>query len=161
MAIATDAIIDFFGTQDTVTAGGGTSAVSNGAFSASGDVVSGGWTNDDDAPLAGFVLKFQYPSGTIVADGVHLYCRLLNIDSTNDEPQPDAGWSPHYLGTFTTDTNQAATTDTYYTLDQGLVRLPNHYTSQVYEFYIENQTDVTLTAGWTLKITPITGGPHA
>lgn len=159
MAIAADALIDFFGTQDPVTAGGGTSAVTNGSFSASGDAAS--WTNDDDARQAGFVLKFQYPSGTIVEDGVELYARLMNVDSTNDEPQPDAGWSPHYLGKFTTDTNQAATTDTYYVLDQGTTFLPNQYASQVYEFYIKNNTDVTMTAGWTLKITPLTGGPHA
>ena len=159
MAIGSNSAVYFYGTEDTVTAGGGTSAVTNTSFSASGDVVSGGWTNDDDAPLADFVLKFQYPSGTIVADGIHLYARLINIDSTNDEPQTDSGWSQHYLGTFVTDTGQAATTDTYYSLTN--VALPNKETSQEYEFYVENQTDVTMTAGWTLKITPKTMGPHA
>ena len=159
MAIGSNTAIYYYGTQDTVTAGGGTSAVTNTSYSASGDVVSGGWTNDDDAPLASFVLKFQYPSGTIVADGVHLYARLNNIDSTNDEPQTDSGWVQHYLGTFVTDTGQAATTDTYYHL--GPIALPMATTSQNYEFYIYNDTDVTMTAGWTLKITPITAGPHA
>ena len=158
MAITTGAAINVFGTQDTVTVAGGTSAVTNTSFSASGDVVSGGWTNDDDAPLADFVLTFQYPSGTIVADGVHLYARLMNVNSTADEPQPDAGWQQHYLGTFVTDTGQAATTDTDYVLTN--VGLLNTYSSQVYEFYIENQTDVTLTAGWTLKVTPKSYNSH-
>lgn len=159
MAIGSNDAIYKYGTQDTVTVAGGTSAVTDTSFSASGDVVSGGWTNDDDAPLAMFVLTFQYPSGTIVADGIHLYARLMNVDGTADEPQPDSGWKQHYLGTFVTDTGQAATTDTSYTL--GMVPLPSAYTSQVYEFYVENQSDVTMTAGWTLKVTPITAGPHA
>lgn len=158
MAISTDSAIHFFGTQDTVTATGGTSAVTNTNFSATGDVVSGGWTNDDDAPLAMFGLKFQYPSGTIVEDGVHLYARLMNIDGTNDEAQPDANYQQHYLGTFVPDTGLGATTDTYIAL--GPVALPNAYTSQVYEFYLENQIDVTMSAGWTLKVTPLTYGPH-
>lgn len=158
MAISTNSTIHFFGTQDTVTAGGGTSAVSDAAYSASGDVVSGGWTNDDDAPLAMFALKFQYTTGTI-ADYINLYYRLMNIDGTGDEPQPDAGWPYHYMGTIAIDTAQATSTDTYYAL--GPIALPNSYTSQVYEFYIENQTNVTIAAGWTLKVTPITYGPHA
>lgn len=160
MAISTDSVIDFFGTQDTVTAGGGTSAVTDGSFSASGDVVSGGWTNDDDAPDAGFVLKFQYPSGTIDTNGIHLFARLMNVDSTNDEPQPDSNWENHYLGTFRTDAGLAATTDNYLTLGHT-ARLPNHYTSQVYEFYVKNDCGVTMTAGWTLKIMPVSPGPHA
>lgn len=159
MAIGTNDAIDKFGNQDTVTAGGGTSAVTNTSFSASGDVVSGGWTNDDDAPLAMFVLKFQYPSGTINSAGIHLYARLMNIDGTNDEPQPDSGWPGHYLGTFITDENQLATSDTYYSLGNP-VRLPNSYTSQVYEFYVHNDCDVTMSAGWTIKITPVSVGPH-
>ena len=159
MAIATDSTIDFFGDQDPVTVVGGTTIVTDTSWSAAGDVVATGWTNDDDAPLAMFVLKFQYPAGTIVADGIHLYVRLLDIDgANNDEPQPDAGWPHHYLGTFVPDTNLAIDTDDYLTVGQA--RLPNSYTSQVYEFYIENQCDVSLTAGWTIKITPITMGPH-
>ncbi len=159
MAIAANDAIHKFGTQDTVTVAGGTSAVTDGSFSASGDVVASGWTNDDDAPLAIFVLKFQYPSGTIVEDGIHLYARLMNIDGTNDEAQPDANYKQHYLDTFVPDTNLAATTDTY--IASSIVALPNTVTSQVYEFYVENQSDVTMTAGWTIKITPLTYGPHA
>jgi len=157
MTIGTDAAIDFFGTPDTVTIGTGTSAVTNTSFSASGDVVSGGWANDDDAPLAIMVLTFQRASGTL-SDGIHLYLRLLNIDGTTDEPQPDSSYKHHYVGTFVPDPNQANATDTSYAL--GPFRLPNVYTSQTYEFYIENQCGQTMTAGWTLKITPITLGPH-
>lgn len=158
MAISTDSVIHFFGTQDTVTAGGGTSAVTDGSLSADADTDT--WTNDDDAPLAEAVLKFQYPSGTIDTNGVHLYMRKHNIDSTNDEPVVDSNWENHYVGTFPTDAGLAATTDNYLSLGH-LIELPNGYTSQVYEFAIKNDCGVTLTAGWTLKITPVTYGPHA
>lgn len=158
MAIGTDASIDFFGTQDTVTAGGGTSAVNDGAYSAAADTDT--WTNDDDAKYAAFALKFQYPSGTIDKNGIRLYARLMNIDGTNDEPQPDANWDNHFLGIFQTDAGLAVTTDNYLTLGHN-VRLPNQYTSQVYEFFIYNDCGVQMSAGWTLKVTPITDGPHA
>ena len=157
MAIGTNDAIEKFGTQDTVTAAGGTSAVSNGAYSASGDVVSGGWTNDDDSDKAVAVLTFQYPSGTIV-DTIDLYGRRLNIDGAADEPQPDSGYPGKPLGSFRMDTNQAATTNTSYIID---IALPNAYTSQIWEFYLYNDSDVTMTAGWTLKITPKTYGAHA
>lgn len=157
MAISTDSAIHFFGTQDTVTAGGGTSAVTNTSFSAAADTVT--WTNDDDAPYAAFVLKFQYASGTITQDGIDLFMQLHNIDSTNDENQPDSNLNSHFMGTFPTDAGLGTSTDQYVALPY-LIELPNQYTSQVYEFYIRNNSGVTMAAGWTLKITPVALGPH-
>lgn len=157
MAIGTDATIHFFGTQDVVTAGGGTSAVTDTSFSVDADAAE--WTNDDDATKAGMILKFQYPSGTITAGGILLFASLSEVDSTNDEPLVDSGWSPHYLGMFRTDTNQAATTDTYYTLGHHF-ELPNLETSQKYKFFVKNSCGVTMTAGWTLTIAPVADGPH-
>lgn len=156
MAIGTNATIDMYGTQDTVTAGGGTAAVSSAAYSASSDAVA--WTNDDDAPYASFVLTMQYPSGTITTGGIKLMCRLLNGDGTTDEPALTANWTGHYLGNFTTGTGMVATTN--YALQSGPVELPRMKTSQEYEFYVLNSCGVTMTAGWTLKVTPMTFGPH-
>lgn len=159
MAISTDAAINFFGTQDLVTIAAGTSEVTNTSYSVDGDCVSPDWSNDDDALLAGFVLKFQYPSGTITIGGIALYCQRMNIDGANDEPVPDANYSAQFLGSFPTDSGLAVTTDNYIPL--GHTALPNLYTNQVYNFFIKNNCGVTLTAGWTIKITPITDGPHA
>jgi len=53
----------------------------------------------------------------------------------------------------------AATTD--YALQSGPVDLPLMKTSQEYEFSLQNSCGVTMTAGWTLKITPMALGPHA
>jgi len=150
-ALPTDSVIDKFGDQDIVTAGGGTSAVSNTTYSVTADAAA--WTNTDDAELAAFVLKFQYPSGTITTGGIHLFARLMNIDGTNDEPIPDSNYEEHQLGTFPTDSGLAAVTDNYVSLGYD-VQLPNMYTQQIYEFYIKDDCGVTLTAGWTVKITP-------
>ena len=156
MAIGTDSLIDFFGTADAL--GTTTSTVADTAFSAgTGDLTA--WTNDDDAPEAAAVFTMQYASGTL--DGnpfVSLYARLLNIDGTDDEPVPDASYQNKLLGRFLIDTNLGTATDNSHAAD---IDLPNVYTSQVYEFYIENQTGVTIAAGWELTITPKTVGPHA
>jgi hypothetical protein len=53
----------------------------------------------------------------------------------------------------------AATTN--YALQTGPVDLPMMKTSQEYEFYLQNSCGVTMSAGWTLKITPMALGPHA
>lgn len=157
MAIGTNDAIRKYGTQDTVSAGGGTSAVSSTAYSASGDAAA--WTNDDDSDQASAVLTFQYPSGTITTGGVQLLCRLLNIDGTTDEPPLTANWQGHFLGNFPTGTGMSATTD--YAIESGPFLLPSAKTSQEYEFYVRNSCGVTMTAGWTLKITPVADGPHA
>lgn len=157
MAIGTNDAIRKYGTQDTVSAGGGTSAVSSAAYSASGDAAA--WTNDDDSDQASAVLTFQYPSGTITTGGVQLLCRLLNIDGTTDEPALTANWTGHFLGNFPTGTGMSATTN--YAIQCGPFLLPTNQASQEYEFYVKNSCGVTMTAGWTLKITPVADGPHA
>lgn len=56
MAISTDAAVEFFGTQDTVTSS--SSSVADNAFSVAGDITT--WTNDDDAPMASIVLEATF-----------------------------------------------------------------------------------------------------
>lgn len=157
MTIATNDAIRKFGTQTTVSAGGGTSAVAStaGTYSASGDAAT--FTNSDDVPLASFVLTMQYPSGTITSGGIQLLCRLLNNDSTTDEPALTANWIGHAIGNFVTGAGMSATTN--YAIELGPVELPAMKSSQEYEFYLVNNCGVQITAGWTLKMTPVTDGP--
>lgn len=154
MAIGTDAGVWYFGTEDAAD-DGATAAISDGAYS--NDPVA--WTNDDDAPDASFTLKFQFPSGTIDTNGIHLFARLLNNSSTVDEPVPSANWAGHWLGIFPTGTGMAATTD--YAVVIGPVPLPSKKTSQEYEFYLKNDCNVTISASWALTVTPMALGPHA
>ena len=155
MAIGTNDAIRKYGPQDTVSAGGGTSAVSSAAYSASGDAAT--WTNTDDSDQASAVLTFQYPSGTITTGGVQLLCRLLNISSTADEPALTTNWKGHFLANFVTGTGMSATTD--YPIMSGPFILPSTKSQQEYEFYVLNSCGVTMSAGWTLQITPVADGP--
>ena len=150
MAISTDALIEFFGTQDTL--GTSSSAVSDAAFSVAGDLST--WTNDDDAMSAYIVLLANYSVAPDANSVLNLYCRPLNFVSTNDAEVPDANMLQGYLGSFQLND---VTTAQYPWLN---VALPNSKTSQEYEFYIENQSGQSLPSGWDMYITPKAPGPH-
>jgi len=151
MAISTDALIEFFGTQDTL--GTSSAAVADAAFSVAGDLST--WTNDDDAPRASVTLLANYSVAPDANSVINLYVRPLNIQSTNDQEIPDANFTHTYVGSFPVND---VTTAQYVAID---ITLPNAYTSQQYEFYVENTTGQSLPAGWDLYVTPKTYGPHA
>jgi len=155
MPISTDALIDFFGTQDSID-DGSTSSVTNNSFSVAADITS--WTNDDDAPFAVFVMRCQF--GTAPTDGslINIYGRKMNVQSTNDTPVPTAVNTDQYLGSFVVDGDVGTATNAY--LVTSRISLPNHTTSQVYDFYFENKTRHTISSGWAAWITPCTKGPH-
>lgn len=151
MVIGADDGIHKFGTQDTVDSS--SAAVLDDAFSVAGDVTQ--WTNDDDAPMASMVAMLDWSVAPTANTSVHLYARLDDIDSTNDQDTPDGNYRHTLLGSFPIND---VTTNQYIAID---IALPNTVTSQRYTFFIENQTGQTIQAGWTLKITPKTIGPHA
>lgn len=151
MTISTGSLIEFFGTQDTL--GTSSAAVTNGSFSVAGDLST--WTNDDDAPRASVTLSCTYSSAPTANSVVNLYIRPLNIQSTNDQEVPDSNYLHTYVGAFPLND---VTSAQYISID---VTLPNAYTSQQYEFYIENKAGQTLSAGWDLYVTPKTYGPKA
>lgn len=159
MAIASNSLIDFFGTQDLITHATTAGAITDGSFSVvqAADVLP--WTNDDDAPTCVMVLKCQF--ATLPTDGnkINIYARKLNVQSTNDSPVPDAVNLDQFIGSFTVDGTIAVTNDSW--LVTNWLTLPNHITSQIYEMYIENKTGQTITSGWTMYVTPVTKGPHA
>lgn len=149
MAISTDSLIEFFGTQDTITGSGGT--VADGAFGAAATT----WTNDDDAPMASIVLDCSFTTAPTANTSVNLYLRPLNIQSTNDQDVPDANFQHVYAGSFPLND---VTTQQWC---QIIITLPNNAASQQYNFYIENNGGQTMDSDWDLHITPKTYGPHA
>lgn len=157
MAIGSNDAIEKFGTLDTVSAGGGTSAVNDAAMSAAADAAA--WTNDDDAPDVVLILKFQKPSGT--PDGhIYIHVRPINVDGTDDAYQPDATDRVSQAGVFQVPTGLGNATDV--TCVKQISLLPFQCkSSQEYEFYVFNDAGVTMSAGWTLKVRPVTMGPHA
>lgn len=153
MAISTNATIWVFGTQDEVTTGT-PGTVADGAFGDPGQ----DWTNDDDAPWASAVLKFQFDTTFPTAGSIGLYARLIDIQSTNDEQDDSDGW--HFLGTFKIGYGLTADTDYYAAIP--LFALPQAGASQVTRFKIKNEgTSQTIGSGWQLWVTPKTYGPHA
>ena len=155
MAIGTDSTIDFFGTQDQVD-DGTTGTVANDAFSEA----SSSWTNDDDATHINSVIELQFDTTAPTVGTIDLYCRPLNLQSTNDPGVPDANYKHYYLGSFLIDFGVAADTNMFLYLYGA--RLPNNITSQIYEFYFQNSgTSQTVGVDWNLWVTPIVVGPHA
>lgn len=149
MAIGTNSAIHFFGTQDTVTSTGASTA--DGVFTSAGT-----WTNDDDAPMAAVTGVFTFATAPDANSVINLYARMDNIDgSTGDQDAPDANYQHTFLGSFPLNDVTSA---------QNIAiqaALPNNYTSQVYNFYIENKGGQTISVNWSLLVTPMTIGPHA
>ncbi len=156
MAIETNDVIEKFGTKDALD-DTTTSAVSDGAMSASADITA--WTNDDDAPFAKLILLWQYASGTIDGD-ISIHIRPINVDGTNDTPQPTTSNKIGHCGLFEIDTGQTAATDTAYVAYVPLTPFATK-TSQEYEFYLFNASGVGMSANWDLDIVPASFGPHA
>lgn len=155
MAIGTDSAIEYFGTQDLITAVGGTSAVTDGSFSVAADVDST-WSNDDDAPIGGFVLNVDYITAPDANTVVHLYARLMNIEGTNDAPVPTDNYPNIYVGSWAV---KDVTTAEYYPMTNP--KIPQMASGQVVEWYIKNSTGQTMPAGWKIWATLKTYGPHA
>ena len=159
MAIGTNDNIDKFGTQDVVD-DTSTSLITNTSFSVAADIAT--WTNDDDAPLANFVLECQFDTTAPTDDvgSIDLYARVLNIQSTNDPGEPSATNKNYYLGHFPIDWTIANDVN-YFSYIYG-ARLPNTQTSQQYDFYIHNNaTGQQIGVDWNMWITPLTEGPSA
>ena len=150
MAIGTDTIIEYFGTQDELTSTPAT--VNAGLFSSLTDVPA--WTNTDDAPQA--MITLQGTSGAAIVAGktIDLYVRKINvIDTTSDDIDIDANFKHEFLASFpmAVGTAQRYTLETY---------LPNFKTSSEFEFRIYNGSGQTFTL-WKMSITPKAFGKHA
>lgn len=153
MAIGTDSLIDFFGTLDDLDSS--SAAVTNTSFSVAGDLAT--WTNDDDATEAFLVGLFTFGTNPTAGSIINVYLQPLDIaDTTKDQDAPSATNPRFLVASFP----MVATTSEQVHAER--IRLPNGKTSQEYQPWIYNvNTGQTLSAGWSLQITPITPGPHA
>ena len=109
-------------------------------------------TNMAMYPLANVVLGFTPSSNTIAAASafITLHRRNINISGTNDETAPSSSNRPHYAGTFIVPASAASTGTTFVQCED--VMLPGGEC----EFYLENNTNLTINAGWTLTVKPKT-----
>ena len=105
-------------------------------------------------PDAEFVLRCQWATITSIENKtVDLYAREINIDSTNDAIAPTATYTHRYIGSFRISA-VAANTDQY-------MKLTAYDVPKEGEYFIINSSGQTISAGWTLKVTPRTLEPAA
>lgn len=139
------------GTEYTLEANGG--STSNGTYTQADDA------NLTIANVAGYpalVIEFSGALGVTGTTGsvIDIYMRPLNFEGTNDAQAPSATHQHTWVASIPYDS--AVTTSTFYHRTP-VVANPHPLTECA--FYIANRTGQTLSAGWTLKVTPISYQP--
>ncbi len=101
-------------------------------------------------PDAEFVLGCTYGSAPLSGPPISLLARPINVDGTSDTEVPEAGRPTRFIGNFFPNN---VTTPQYMTLVGRDLPLEA-------EYYLYNaSTGQTVSAGWTLKVTPRTVAP--
>ena len=113
-------------------------------------------TNLGRYPRADIALMFTHTASMApAASSLYLYRRDINFDNTNDDPVLDTVaanlYKAKFVGAFAARPYSAAST----TYTQSMM-LPDIPLTDQCEFYIENATNTSILAGWTLKVTPKT-----
>lgn len=136
-------IINAYGTQKTLEANG--ASISNNAIGQANDA---DYSNSDtnDFPDAIIAFSGAYSVAPTAGKSIDIIIRPLNFDSTNDAPSPSATYLQHKFGEFVPD----ASTSTQY-LWCRVKDIPRE--GQVWLY--NNATGQTISAGWTLKLTPV------
>lgn len=152
MAIGTDAAINFVGAQDSLDNTSG--SVADDAFSVAGDLLD--WTNDDDALTVDIVLEANFSVAPDANSSVALFAQVLNVVSTNDPLIPTANYQDVFLTSFPV---KDVTGNRF--SNPKTISLPRLQSSQIVDYFIQNNTGQTISAGWDLHVTPNAIGPHA
>lgn len=143
-------VIYAWGSEKTLEASGG--SCSTGAIVPANDASYGVVADGASFPDARFVWRGQFATVTSIENKtIDLYARPLNIDSTNDSNAPTATYTQKYIGSFVLQAS-ATNTDQY-------VSLVAYDVPAEADYYIINSAGQTLSAGWTLKVTPRTYKP--
>lgn len=144
MTIPTNTPIEWRGTTKTLEANGG--SITNNSVVQADDATYDTASDGEGAPDAEFVLGFTFGTAPTEGTVLALYARPLDIDSTNDAEVPEAARPTRHVGTFVVNN----VTSAQYAICLGR-RLP-----KLASYYVHNAgTGQTVSAGWTLKVTPI------
>lgn len=138
-------IIRVYGTPKTLEANG--ALIANNtvvqADDATYDIVSDGSSYDDGE----FALAFTYASAPTEGTVLALLVRPLDIDGTNDAEVPEASRPVRQIGVFVV--NNVTTAQYAECVGRDLPKLGAYYIHNV-------GTGQSVSAGWTLKVTPRT-----
>ena len=137
-----------WGTTKTLEANG--ASISNNAL-AQADDASYDIVNDGSSyPDAEFVLTGAFGTGPTEGTTLALYARPLDVDGTADTEAPETTRATVFIGTFTV--NNVTSTQNIVLNGLFAVGVPKKA-----DYYIHNNgTGQSLSAGWTLKVTPRT-----
>lgn len=148
MAIPTNAQIEWRGTTKTLEASG--ASTTSGSVTQADDANYDTVTDGEGAPDAEFVLSATFGTGPTEGTVIGLYARPLDIDSTNDAEVPEAARPTRFIGNFVV--NNVTSAQYMILVGRDLPKLAAYYIHN-------NGTGQTISAGWTLKATPITLTP--
>lgn len=148
MPISTNDAVVKYGTEKTLEASG--ASIANNAIVLADDASYDIEVDGGGAPDGEFVLTAAYGTAPTVNTTLDLIARELNISGANHAPASTATYRQRFIASFVV-FNQTAT---QYLKAYGwnLPKLANYY---IYN----NATGQTVSAGWTLKVTPRALGP--
>ncbi len=139
-----------FGTPKTLEANG--ASIANNALAQADDASYGVTADGADYPDARFVAAFTFSTAPTEGTVLALYARPLDIDGTADAQVPEAARPTVYIGSFVVDNVTSA----------QYAELLARDVPWKADYYLHNSgTGQTVSAGWTLKVTPCTVAPAA
>ena len=134
-----------WGTPKTLEANGG--SIANNAIAQADDATYDVTADGGGYIEADFVLGFTFGTAPTENTVLALYARPLDIDGTADAEVPEATRSTRYIASFVV--NNVTTLQTAVATGRELPKLASYYVHNV-------GTGQSVSAGWTLKVTPRT-----
>ena len=139
-----------FGTPKTVEASG--ASIANNTLAQADDASYSVASDGAYYPDAKFVISVTFGTAPTEGTTLALYARPLDIDGTNDAEVPETTRPTVFIGTFVV--NNVTTAQYIELLAQDVPWSASYYIHS-------NGTGQTVSAGWTLKVTPCTVAPAA
>lgn len=147
--MATETIV-VTGTTKTLEANGG--SIANNAVGQADDATYGIFADGGGYPDARFVLGMTFSAAPTEGTTVALLARPIDIDGTADADVPEASRPTVYIGAAIV--NNVTSAQYHEIIAQAVPWLA--------EYYLHNAgTGQSISAGWTLKVTPYTVKPAA
>ena len=138
-------VIRTFGTQKTLEASG--ASIASAAIGAADDAQYSTSADGANYPDAEFVVSFTFSVAPTENGILALICRTMDIDGTNDAEVPEATRADRFIGSFIV--NNVTTTQYAALFARNVPQAGSYY-------LLNTGTGQTVSAGWTLKVTPMT-----
>ena len=139
-----------FGTTKTLEANG--ASIANNTLAQADDANYSVASDGAYYPDAKFVISVTFGTAPTEGTTLALYARPLDIDGTNDAEVPETTQPTVFIGTFVV--NNVTTAQYIELLAQDVPWSASYYIHN-------NGAGQTVSAGWTLKVTPCTVAPAA